>query len=261
MLSNKAIWNIEFRKLLHRKDVWIMLTMFGIPALYSIGVFLNSSAIVFNGEGKEYAMGFFLNMFFFVDSIFIYFFILSLIASRSLGGEIENKSILLYTQRINNRRKIYQAKVWSLIAMVSLICIIFFLVTMAMFYIFAVQREDIISSQFIKKEELVGLFLFFLSIVLVYIFTINLSVMLSTFFKTNTTVIIFSILFIVFIFISKFPGIKYISLQYYTEQLSTIDLSNTSKIFTLFSINLGVSLIYSIICNLVGIKRFERRDL
>ena len=261
MLSKRAVWNIEFRKLLHRKDMWIMLTMFGIPALYSIGVFLNSSAIVFNGHDKEYAMGFFLNMFFFVDSIFIYFFILSLIASRSLGGEIENKSILLYTQRINNRRRIYQAKVWSLITMVSLICIAFFFVTMLMFYIFAVQREDIISSQFIKKEEIVGLMLFFLSIVFIYIFTINISIMLSTLFKTNTAVIIFSIVFILFIFISKFPGIRYISLQYYTEQLSTIDLSNTSKVVTLFFANLGIFLIYSFICNFIGIKRFERRDL
>jgi ABC-type transport system involved in multi-copper enzyme maturation permease subunit len=261
MLSKRAIWNIEFKKLLHRKDMWIMLTMFGIPALYSIGVFLNSSAIVFNGQDKEYAMGFFLNMFFFVDSIFIYFFILSLIASRSLGGEIENKSILLYTQRINNRKKIYQAKVWSLIAIIGLICILFFVVTMLMFYIFAVQREDIISSQFIKKEEIVGLLLFFLSIVFIYIFTIQFSMMLSTFFKTNTAVIIFSIVFILYIFISKFPGVRYISLQYYTEELSKVDLSNISQVVALFSANLGIAIIYAFICNFIGIKRFERRDL
>lgn len=260
MLSLQAIWNIEFRKLLHRKDMWIMLTMFGIPALYSIGVFLNSSAIIFNGQDKEYAMGFFVNMFNFVNLIFIYFFILSLIAVRSLGGEIDNKSILLYTQRINNRKKIYQAKVWSLIAMVGLICIAFFIVTILMFYIFAVQREDIISSQFIKMDEFVNLLLLFFSIVFIYIVTIHFSVMLSTIFKTNTAVIIFSIIFILFNFISKFPGIKYSSPQYYTEELGNLDLTHIQA-FTLFGVNLVVVILYAFICNFIGIKRFERRDL
>ncbi|MDQ0175921.1 hypothetical protein [Bacillus chungangensis] len=261
MLNIKSIWNIEIRKLLRRKDVWIMLTMLGIPSLYSIGVFFNSSVVVFSGDEKEYAFSFFVNMFNFVNMIFIYFFILSLIAARTLGGEIENKSILLYTQRMNDRKKIYKAKVLSTIAIFTLMCVVFFIVSILMFYLFAIHREDIISSEFIIKDELLTLLLWFLSMYFIYLFTICFSTMLSSFFKTNTAVIIFSIVFIIFIFISKFPAVKYFSFQYYVSELGEIDFADTSKALPLFLANLGLVSIYSFICNFIGIKQFERRDL
>ncbi|RHW43308.1 ABC transporter permease [Neobacillus notoginsengisoli] len=261
MLNMKSIWNIEFKKLLHRKDVWIMLSMCAIPALYSVGVFFNSSVIVFNGTEKEYAFSFFVNMFHFVSMIFIYFFIMSLIATRTLGGEIENKSILLYTQRINSRRKIYMAKVWALYSVVGVISIVFFIVSMLMFYIFAIHRDDLISSEFFRSQELLGLLLWFISMVLIYLFTISFSTMLSVFLKTNTAVIIFSIVFIAFNFISKFPIIKYLSFAYYNERFSNIDLSDNAKTLTLFLANLLIIFIYSFFINYIGIKKFERRDL
>lgn len=246
--------------MLRRKDVWILLTMVGIPSLYILGIFFNSSVIVTTGD-KKYAMSFFVIMFDFVNMIFIYFFILSFIAARSLGGEIENKSILLYTQRINDRKKMYKAKVLSVVTVFNLVCVVFFLFTMIMFYLFGIHREDVISSEFIRKDELLVLLLWFLSIYLLYIFTIYFSTMLSSFFKSHMVVIIFSIVFIIFIYLSKFPLVKYFSFYYYVSELGEIDFTHTSKAITLLLANLAIIFIYSFICNFIGIKQFERRDL
>ncbi|GAS84947.1 unknown protein [Paenibacillus amylolyticus] len=261
MLSFRNICNIELRKLMYRKDMWIMLTMLAIPALYSIGISLNSSVIVFTGEEKEYGMSFFVNMFSFVNAVYIYYFILSLVSVRSLGGEIENKSILLYTQRINNRPKMYFAKVSSLILAFFVICLAFLIVTLVMYYLFAVQREDLVTRQLLKSEELTGLFLFFLCIVLVYIFTITFSVMLSVYFKTNTAVIIFSIVLIAFMFVSEFPTIQYLSITYYISRFGELDLTQTSEAVKLFLANAALVAVYSTIFSVLGIRKFERRDL
>ena len=261
MLSFRNLSNIELRKLVYRKDMWIMLTMLAIPALYSVGIFFNSSVIVFTGADKEYGMSFIVNMFNFVNAVYIYYFILSLVSVRSLGGEIENKSILLYTQRINNRPKMYFAKIYSLITAFFIICIAFLVVTLVMYYTFAIQREDLVTKQFIKVEELAGLFLFFLCIVLIYIFTITFSVMLSVFFKTNTAVIIFSIVLIGSMFLSKFPVIQYLSITYYISKFAELDLTRTSEAVKLFIANASLVAVYSFIFSVIGIRKFERRDL
>ncbi|MEJ8303372.1 hypothetical protein [Saccharibacillus sacchari] len=261
MPTMQTICKIEFRKLLHRKDLWLILSMLAIPALYSIGIYTHSSVITFNGTDKEYAMSFFVNMFHFVYALYIYFFVLSLISVRSLGGEIENRNILLYTQRINERKKLYQAKVTALTAMVLGVSAVFFVFSMLMFYLFAVHRTDLISSRFMVSNEFLSLILWFLSIVLAYILTIHFSLMLSTFLKFNTAVIIFILVLIASAFMSKFPIVSFLSIHYYIEQFGALDLSDSGGALRLFGINLAVVFLYSLVCKQVGVRRFERRDL
>ena len=261
MLFDRKLYKIEILKLIKRKDIWVMVTMVGIPMLYSLGVYSNSSIIVYNGENKEYAISFVTSMFHFVYMIFIYFFILSLSTSKSLAGEIENKSILLYSQRINNRKKIYFQKNLSLISIFSVICVVFYILSLAMFYLFAVKRVDIISNVFIVKEELLSVSCIFIAIYLYYIFTINLSLMMSSFMKQNATVIVYSIVFIVMIYLQNFPYIKYLSPSYYISSLSEIIPSNTLGIIQIIIPCIIIHLVYVIIFNIIGIKKFEERDL
>jgi ABC-type transport system involved in multi-copper enzyme maturation permease subunit len=261
MTSNKEIYKIEILKLIKRKDIWIIMTMLGIPMLYSIGVYAHSSVITYNGEGKEYALSFITNMFRFVYMVFIYIFLISLSTSKSLAGEIEDKSILLYTQRINNRKRIYIQKGLSLISAFSLISILFYITSLAMFYLFAVKRTDIISSVFFRKEELFMLISSFISIYLYYVFTINLSLMLSTFMKQNNVLITYSILFIVLTYLQQFPYVKYLSPGYYISKISEIGSGDTLGISKILIPCIIIHLIYSLIFNLIGIKKFQERDL
>ncbi|WP_250673396.1 ABC transporter permease (plasmid) [Paraclostridium ghonii] len=261
MISIKDIYKIEIIKLIKRKDIWVMMTMIGIPMFYSIGIYTNSSVITYNGDGKEYALKFVIHMFQFVYMVYIFFFLISLSTAKSLAGEIENKSILLYTQRINNRKQIYIHKGLSLISVFSLICILFFITSLAMFYLFAVKRTDIISSTFFKREELFMLICSFLIIYLLYVFMINLSLMLSSFLKQNSVLIITSIVYIVFAYLQNFPYVKYISPSYYVLQISKIEFFNTQGIINLIVPCIILHAVYFIILNMIGIKKFKERDL
>lgn len=261
MTSNKEIYRIEMIKLIKRKDIWIMMTMIAIPMLYSIGVYTNSSAIVYTGEGKEYALSFVNNMFHFVYMVFIYIFLISLNTSKSLAGEIENKSILLYTQRINNRKQIYIQKGLSLVSVFTLICSLFCIASFVMFYLFAVKRTDIISNVFLKKEELFMLICSFITVYLFYIFIINLSLMLSSFLKQSSVLMSCSIIFIVFIYLQNFPYVKYLSPAYYITQISQISFTNTQGIINIMIPCIAIHAIYFLVFNWIGIKKFKERDL
>lgn len=261
MLSNKEIYKIEMIKLVKRKDIWMMLTMIGIPMLYSIGVYFESNIIVYNGSSREYALSFATNMFQFVYMVFIYVFLISLSTSKSLASEIDSKNILLYTQRINNRKQIYIQKGLSLISVFSIICLLFYIVSIVMFYIFVARREDIAINMFLKREELLKLLCSFVTLYLLYLFIINFSLMLSSIFKQNNVLIITSITFIVFIYLQSFPYVQYLSPTYYINQIMEVDPLDLQGIVNVMLPCLITNSIYALIFNIVGIKKFRERDL
>lgn len=260
-MKKNLIFKIEFKKLIYRRDTWVMLSMIAIPIFYSIGSILKSSMITFNGDIKEYAFSYFVNMFTFVNMVFIYFIITALSSAKSLGGEIRDKSILLYTQRINDRSIIYKGKILAGIAMFTLICIVFFIVTIIMFYILSGSRTDITEKIFFKSDEILLLISRFLSIYLYYIFTIQFSIMLSTYFKSSMVAIIFAVFHITSMYISYFPGIKYLSFNYYINEISKLDPSDMLGLISLILTNIVVFGVYVILTYIVGIKKFKRMDI
>lgn len=261
MLNFKTVYLIEWRKIIKRKEIIALFVMLAIPALYSIGAYIHSSIIVFNDDSKEYGLSFVVNMFLFVKMLFVFFLITALFAAKSLGGEIENRSILLYTQRITNRAKIYRAKIWSLYSAIFIILIIFAIFTTAMYYLFVVSREDIAVYQFIQRNELVSLLYIMMSIIFLYFLVISFSMMLSSFLKANISTMIFCIVFILFTFFAKFPYIKFISFEYYINELLISNSSNTTYLTQIFLAYMIITLIFISICNYLGSKIFVSRDL
>lgn len=261
MLSLKTVYLIEWKKIVKRKEIIALFTMLAIPALYSLGAYFNSSIIVFNNDTKEYALSFIVNMFIFVKMLFIYFLITALFAAKSLGGEIENRSILLYTQRITNRAKIYKAKILTLYSAILLITACFFSFSLVMYYLFTVKRTDIAISQLLKWNEFLSLVYILIGIVLLYFLVISFSMMLSTFVKSNTAIIIFCVVFIVFTFLGNFPYVKFISFEYYLNKLISTVPTDTSQLTTLFGVYSILIILFISICNVIGTRKFMRRDL
>ncbi|CAH2713688.1 hypothetical protein BACCIP111895_00842 [Neobacillus rhizosphaerae] len=261
MLNSKTVFLIEWKKIIKRKEILALFSMLAIPMLYSLGAYFNSSIIVFNSDTKEYGFSFLVNMIVFVKMLFIYFLITALFAAKSLGGEIENRSILLYTQRITDRAKIYKAKIAGLYSVVALITVFFMIFSIVMYYLFTVKREDIATAQFIKPDEFLGLLYVSIGIVLLYFLVISFSMMLSTFLKSNTAIIIFCVVFIAFTFLGKFPVVKYISFEYYLNGLMSITPTDHTQLtinFILYTLLVGG---FIVICNIIGIRSFSRRDL
>lgn len=259
-LKIKDVYKIEILKLIKRKDIWLMLTMILIPIFYASSAYFGSNIVTYNAESKEYAFSFAKSMFEFVQMILIYMIFIILSTSRSLAGEIHDKSILLYSQRINNRKNIYISKSLALISVFTIIVVIFYVVSIILFYTL-VLKTDIAVNIFIVKQEFIYLLSSTLAIYVSYIFLIHFSLMLSCFFKPYIVIIIGTISLVSFTYLNYFPYVKYLSPTYYILKISEIEKTNDYKIITLMIGCLAIHTIYAIIFNTIGIKKFKKRDL
>ncbi|WP_427108999.1 hypothetical protein [Lysinibacillus xylanilyticus] len=261
MVNFNTVYKIEWKKLIKRKELIAFVTMIGIPLLYSLGAYFESSIIVFNSDEKEYAGSFVINMLIFGKMLFIFFLIAALFATKSLGGEIENRSILLYTQRIPNRAKIYRAKLVSMYSAIISVIIFYSIISLILYYVFVIHRDDIATKQFIRADEFLNLLYVGLGITFLYLLVISFSMMLSTFLKSNTATIIFCLIFIVFTFMANFPVFKYISFDYYLDELIDMNFTSNFELTKFFLTYVVLIIVMIITSNRIGIYLFTRRDL
>ena len=260
MINSKTLYKIELLKLIKRKDIWVLFLIIGIPIFYSIGVYTNSTIITYESSEKEYALNFVVSMFEFCYMVFIFLFKLSLNTARTFAGEIDDKSILLFLPRINNRKKIYFCKKNAIITIFSLISLIFIIVTLLLYYLLVVKRTDIATNIFYIKDELIYLIARFISIYLVYIFVIGLSMCLSPFFKQISVVIFTAIVLVINMYMQHFPIIKYLSPTYYASEVFNFKGDNKFLLILLFG-SILITTFYNIIFDVIGIKKFIRKDI
>lgn len=255
----KDIIRIEFQKIVRRKDCLLMFSMIFIPILYSIGLAMNSKAITYVGKNKVYALSFISEMYSFVYMCFIYFIILSVCVVRSLKGEIENKSIQLYTQRINNRKKIYLAKNMAYLLMTVANTFIFIIISCICFYLFLTKRTDIAIPILFQQGEVLYCVLNLAAILLCFIFTVNISMFLSSYLKSFGAMGAFIFIWLLFMYLKEFPIIKYVVPIYYVEKIVNSDVVKLE--WKSFLVLLILVLIYSLISMFLGWKKFEKSDL
>ena len=122
------IIKFEIGKQVKRKENLILFFMFLMPLLYSIGVYRNSNIITYNSSELVNGLSFAKDMFTFIYMAFIVYIILAINSSNILRGEIENNSISIMLTRINNRSKIYRAKLYAQIIYWTVITCLFVII-------------------------------------------------------------------------------------------------------------------------------------
>ena len=106
MINRKqVVYKTELYKLYKRKDTWIFLTVILVPILYSVGIASGSEIVSYSGNGNITAINFISAMFQMAQSMFIFNIILVAITSRTLGTEIEDKSLRIYLNKVGDRKK------------------------------------------------------------------------------------------------------------------------------------------------------------
>lgn len=255
----KELIRIELYKILKRKDFLFLNSMILIPLFYAIGSAMESSIITYEGSTKTYGLKFCVEMYSFIYMVFIYFFILAMFVIRSLRGELENKSIRLYVQRINNRRKIYLSKNISMVIAFTGVTIFFFLISLIAFYIFVIQREDIATATFVVSSELGLLIATSFSIYLYFIWSIFYSYMLSAYMKSGTALGLYVLTIVFWVYLKEFPYVKYLSPAYYTQ--SIIDYSSSYPVTSIILQTFLVIIGYCIVFYYLGRNKFEKSDI
>lgn len=255
----KGLVKIEFIKIVKRKDFLLMLSMIFIPIMYSIGLAMNSKSFTYVGEHKVSALTFASEMYTFVYMCFVYFVILSVCAVRSLKGEIENKSIQLYAQRVNNRKKLFFAKSVAYHILVIGSALIFVLVSLVCFYLFMIRRKDVAVFDFCRQGEFIYCVVNMLSILLCFIFTINASMFFCAYRKSFEAMGIFIFMWLAFMYLKELSYIKYFIPIYYVEKIVNSDVGSCDwkSLIILFVL---VS-VYSVSSMILGWKKFEKSDI
>lgn len=255
----KDLVRIELYKIIKRKDFLLMLSMIFIPIMYGVGLASNSHSFSYDGTSKVTALGYASEMMVFVYMCFIYFVILSVCVIRSLKGEVENKSILLYVQRINNRKIIYFSKMMAYGILQLIITAIFILVSVICYKVFLVQRKDIASGLFYQNDEMVQIICTVIAILLCFIFTITVSLFLSAWLKSFQAMGVFIFLWLGLMYVKEFGLIKYLAPIYYVENIidSSTSINSVKQLLYLAVLVATVS----IICATSGSRKFLRSDL
>lgn len=247
------IIKFELIKNIKRKENFIFLFMFLIPLLYSLGVYNNSSTITYNSNNPVNGLAFINSMYAFVYMVFIFYLILAINSSNILRGEIDNGSISIMLTRINDRRKIYIAKLYEQIIYWAIITLLFIIFSIICYYMF-VSGLEISDGKLIGKNYIHD----FLSIVAIYssyILVVSIVQSMSMYFKSFISIGIFIVAWVILLYLKEFPDIKIISPIYYLDNV--IDSGGFINFIKFMIINWGLVGLFSSI----GIRKFIRSDI
>lgn len=259
-----TLFKIEFIKLIKRKD-WLALL-----ALVAIGVLLGAAVAAENYSGAGGQSAFFWMCTQSLNSTIICIspILLAFVATRFLAGEIEQGSILLYTCKYRNRGKLYLAKSLALTGFAAFAFLVMCLVHLLVYYIFVIQNQQVASGMFWGSNTLLlssSLFTVFLSS---FLLTSQLSLVLSTFMKPTPIVGILFIIVLVSHNTGQVSVINKLNPFYYIIRLSSKVAGTTEKIAMNLNETVGLTIaavlltvLYLILFNLVGKRRFEKMDL
>lgn len=249
---NKLI-QLEFYKIVKRKDSWIIYLMLFIPLLYSIGFASQAENITYNGPLNSLsALDFADDMFTFGYYIFVFLLSAGFIMVNSFRGEMDSASITLLINKICDRRKIYASKVIALgIYLLSFTCL--FVLFSILCYLVFLSHTDIGNGQILGEDLWADLIRIF-SIGLIYIWGVLLAGLLSSKLKVFTTMGSFTLIWAVFMYVNEFDQVRFLSPLYHLKNL--IDQVTVRN----FMVYVGFITISGILMAGLSIRIFERSD-
>ncbi|WP_066499212.1 ABC transporter permease [Abyssisolibacter fermentans] len=259
-----TIYKIEMIKLIKRKDWLSLLALVAIGLLFGAAVLSDGYTGVSNQSTLYWLCCQILNS----NMLFITPMIFAFIGARILASEIENGSILLYTTRYRNRSKFYIAKSLATISFATITFLLACVINIMIYYIFVCQNPAIASGNYLGNNTLslvIALLAFYFSS---FILTVQFSLFLSAYLKPAPVIgIVFGVALVLHNTF-KIPYLRNLNPWYYLVNLSDDVFSTTSQMAANYSEKLSMSfllilliVIYSVIFNILGVKKFKSSDL
>lgn len=179
MINRKqVVYKTELYKLYKRKDTWIFLTVILVPILYSVGIASGSEIVSYSGNGNITAINFISAMFQMAQSMFIFNIILVAITSRTLGTEIEDKSLRIYLNKVGDRKKIYIEKVKALSVYAGVISVLLVVVGLFCYYFIMNDKTPIVNGALYDERISIEI-IQIITIYLFWVITIFIIMMLA----------------------------------------------------------------------------------
>lgn len=249
----KTLVRFELFKQLKRKENLLVFIMFLLPLFYGLGVHNHSLIVTYNSKELINGLTFADNMYTLVYMVFVIFLILAINSANILKGEIENGSLSMMLNRVNNRRKIYRSKFYAQSIYWWVVTALFVVFSIGCYYLLVAKLPIADGKLFDSRylSDLMGI----VAVGSLYILAVSLVQSFSMYVKSYVSIGLFIVLFVVFVYLKSFPGVQLVSPMYHLEQL--IDSGKGIDFIRFMALNWG--LVY--LLNLIGIRKFERCDL
>lgn len=252
----QVICRTELYKLYKRKDTWLFLTVILVPILYAVGIAGGSEIVSYSGNGNITAVNFMSAMFQIAQSMFIFNIILVAVTSRTLGTEIEDKSLRIYLNKVGDRKKIYIEKVKALIIYVGVISLLLIAVGLFCYYFILNGRTPIVNGALYDKRILIEL-IQIITICLFWIVTIFITMILSIKYRLVVCLGIYMIGYIGMNLLSYTKLFKYISPLYYINNFATME----KVVWNQLLIGMIYFFLIAFITTYYGIMMFKSKDI
>lgn len=201
-------------------------------------------------------------------TLFIGPVIMSFIGTQMLASEIDNKSILLFTVRIRNRKKMYVGKSLALL----LIGMLFFLastVILFIIYFLAGDADSVYISGKLAGNNVVDLLLvLFMNYLFAFLLIPQMALCLGAWMKPLVTVIMAFVVTLVCNNTGTLPVIKYFNPMYYIVRLANdvaattdvVEISGSDRVFCVLT-QLALICAYCLLFHFLGAQKLKERDL
>lgn len=252
----KVVYKTELYKLYKRKDTWIFLAVLLVPILYSVGIASGSEIVSYSGNGNITAINYISAMFQMAQSMFIFNIILVAITSKTLGTEIEDKSLRIYLNKVGDRKKIYIEKVKALSVYVGIISVLL-VVTGLLCYYFIMNGKTQIVNGILYDERVLIEVIQIMTIYLFWVITFFFTMMLSIKYRLVVCLGIYMIGYIGMNLLSYTKVFKYFSPLYYINIITMMEKVAWDQIL------IGVIYFFSIafLTTYSGIRAFRNKDI
>lgn len=249
----KALVKFELFKQLKRKENLLVFIMFLLPLFYGLGVYNHSLIVTYNSKELINGLTFADNMYTLVYMVFVIFLILAINSANILKGEIENGSLSMMLNRVNNRRKIYRSKFYAQSIYWWVVTALFVVFSIGCYYLLVANLPIADGKLFDSRylSDLMGI----VAVGSLYILAVSLVQSLSMYVKSYVSIGLFIVLFVVFVYLKSFPGVQLASPIYHLQQL--LDTGKGIDFMRFMALNWGLVLLF----NTIGIRKFERSDL
>lgn len=258
--SFSTIYKIEVIKLIKRKDWLALLALVSISILFGAAVISNG----YQGTPNQSAMFWIYTQA--VNSSTLCFtpVVFAFVASRILASEIENGSILLYTNRYRNRGQLYLAKSLALAIFTVLSFLVMCLVNMAIYYTLVVQNPEIASGRFFGENTSMLFLALFTLYFSSFVLTSQFALFLSAFCKPAPVIGIVFMVVLVVHNTFKTPVLYKLNPWYYVVKIGNDIVATTEKVAVNSNLLISFGLLVAIcviLFNFFGKRRFQKMDL
>lgn len=258
------IIKIELLKFLKRSD-WV--SIIGFVCIGFIFA-LNMRGEGYRGVEDQNALFWVVTQLLTTTTLFIGPVIMAFVGTQMLSSEIDNKSILLFSSRIQNRAKMYIGKSIALV----IVSLLFFLLSVgilsAIYFLFTDKDSAYVSGTFFGNNVPELFLILIMNYVFTFLFIPQLALFLGAWLKPLVTIIAVFGITLVCTNTGTLDGVKYFNPMYYMVRMSNDVVSTTEAVAVKASESVFCICMQLILCimlcllfALVGAKRMRERDL